>query len=918
MGSKSVIVTGHGGQDVYTRYLPGRISENDETLQPEKVYDLSAPAGARLHHEFLKWLFKPAGDIVGENSLRNTLPTSLQFLDFHDWPKGKGIRISRRAPLKIAEQTDSYTPGPLADIASAQYLVLHYEPTDASNESSAEPVLRKFFESHPFKADNPNVFVIVGDRIPSLRLDDSGVPIVYGRPSSLWQKLRQHQSQVTIVCSATSLRRSGAIISRRLSWEQTIEDTISELKRFEPLRVGSKFRHLIIRFGMVAALHLEMPDNGSPAAQFIFAPNAQNLTFRDKFEHGATTAYNSSIVGCLLRETEISSHNMTLDRTTVTKGLRTSLTLNMRWFDLGFPCPASDKFHAKMTVGTDTPEAGERGKSFLNDYFNGSKEGGVRPRDIVDKGYDTLLGTGEIDRDRILAAITVDSQALAARASRSKHQHWQILHQEGQRQRVSRINLGIAICRYGHKNVLNRSLDPKIPDEGHCDINSDDIRKILEQPDYPASEGEVADDQPLAGNAPPLMPYLALAQRLVRGQVPSLYAPLIEFGDLVAIDRDEIESFRSIRNLIKTYVEATDNSPGARRSISIAVFGAPGSGKSFAVNQIARSITESASKNSKRLERIVYNVAQFRTVDDLGQAITRIASINNQQKLPLVFFDEFDCAFDQKPLGWLKYFLSPMQDGTFYGANQTINFGRAIFVFAGGVSRTLADFDPIGGTVTRTAGQHTQGLSDEQRLFKEQKGPDFVSRLRGHIDILSVNPDDTAPKDEHGNPLKPVIRRAFTLRGQLLASGICVEQNGCKVAAIDEDVLYALLTVDHYRHGTRSMEAILQMCTPMDGVIEKASLPSHAQLDMHVDADEFFIRMERGRFRRYLPIKAASITAPIDRSKIRPKVGASKATSKRSRKLKNAIELNETQPKPPQAGAADQPTLRRTRKKSDG
>jgi hypothetical protein len=51
------------------------------------------------------------------------------------------------------------------------------------------------------------------------------------------------------------------------------------------------------------------------------------------------------------------------------------------------------------------------------------------------------------------------------------------------------------------------------------------------------------------------------------------------------------------------------------------------------------------------------------------------------------------------------------------------------------------------------------------------------------------------------------------------------------------------------------MEAILQMCTPINGVIEKASLPSRSQLNMHIDADEFFVRVQRGRFRRSIPIQ---------------------------------------------------------------
>src|SRR5262249_36046067 len=79
--------------------------------------------------------------------------------------------------------------------------------------------------------------------------------------------------------------------------------------------------------------------------------------------------------------------------------------------------------------------------------------------------------------------------------------------------------------------------------------------------------------------------------------------------------------------------------------------------------------------------------------------------------------------------------------------------------------------------------------------------------------------------------------------------GLTKPHKGSKRAEIDADVLYALLTVDRYRHGARSIEAILQMCTRIHNKIEKSSLPSRAQLNMHVNADEFFIRMYRGRYR---------------------------------------------------------------------
>ena len=76
-------------------------------------------------------------------------------------------------------------------------------------------------------------------------------------------------------------------------------------------------------------------------------------------------------------------------------------------------------------------------------------------------------------------------------------------------------------------------------------------------------------------------------------------------------------------------------------------------------------------------------------------------------------------------------------------------------------------------------------------------------------------------------------------------------------AKIDPALVYALLTVDRFRHGVRSMQAIVEMCTPIHGRVEIASLPPRAQLEMHVDSAEFMVRVHRGRARsqaEYAPL----------------------------------------------------------------
>jgi hypothetical protein len=230
----------------------------------------------------------------------------------------------------------------------------------------------------------------------------------------------------------------------------------------------------------------------------------------------------------------------------------------------------------------------------------------------------------------------------------------------------------------------------------------------------------------------------------------------------------------------------------------------------------------------------------------LGIALNNVGPVNHQGRTPIVFFDEFDCTLNDQQLGWLKYFLAPMQDGTFYGANQTIDVGRAIFVFAGGTYSSFERFDPRSVLPDEELGLEISNEHKERvKQFAARKGPDFISRLRGHINITQIN---AAP-----GRVKHFIRRALVLRSLIVDRGYAHPRNGKdRTAMVDEEVIYALLTVDRYRHGVRSMEAIIQMCTPLDGCIHIASLPSKEQLNMHVDAEEFFIRVYRGRSRQYL------------------------------------------------------------------
>ncbi len=289
--------------------------------------------------------------------------------------------------------------------------------------------------------------------------------------------------------------------------------------------------------------------------------------------------------------------------------------------------------------------------------------------------------------------------------------------------------------------------------------------------------------------------------------------PLGRFGKLLTVDRGEIESFRAVRALIAEYCSSSWQTP-----LSLGVFGAPGSGKSFVMVQMAESVAPGLIS-----EKIEFNLSQFASLKDLHDALHQVRDVALSGAIPLVCWDEFDAGFQGEKLGWLRYFLAPMEDGKFREGQVWHPIGRAIFVFAGGTSHRMQDFGA--------------GIDDD--TFRNLKGPDFISRLKGYVNVLGVNPRKDERDPDH------VIRRAIWLRAILErdAPGLF---DGDGVLRIDRGVLGAFLEIEQYGHGGRSLESIVAT-SRLSGETsyQRSNLPSESQLDLQVNGREFLALVQR-------------------------------------------------------------------------
>jgi hypothetical protein len=204
----------------------------------------------------------------------------------------------------------------------------------------------------------------------------------------------------------------------------------------------------------------------------------------------------------------------------------------------------------------------------------------------------------------------------------------------------------------------------------------------------------------------------------------------------------------------------------------------PGSGKSHLVKSLARSLEQ---KNASAVD---YNMASLQTLEDLLQPLDAVRNLKVQDKLPILFIDEFNSDPDRYPL-----LLPLLWDGELNVAHRNLKLGKLVVILAGS-GKTI-------GTAMALAKTMQAGSTGEGKLI------DLLSRINGGE--LEIPPLDLVTQERD--------RRADKV---CLTISLMEARFGTDVEVVPRSLL-SFVARSRFRYGVRSLAHLVDFIEPFGG-----------------------------------------------------------------------------------------------------
>lgn len=655
-----------------------------------------------------------------------------------------------------------------------------------------------------------------------------------------------------------TLRKAGFSITKGSAWEDTLKDVVNIVnsprlsEQNSTLGRMCKSGNVVIRFGITGAMLIT---NQGKDIKFYFDPNSYGLRGTGESGHvmGSSTVFVASLVNAIsaqFNEDESScDYNKVFDL-----GLRSGIVRSQRMFRYGYGESLTElrvsscknwvnpeifrgdierirSVVVPLTINQDQMAEWSIVRSQMLEKLVGpSRIGGTN----VYISPDTLYNEYgiRIYRSAEESELPTEGASLIILALVSNKLHFRVFDNTGVRVVEKREPDALPINKL---DELKQFIREQKPDNSY--LQDSEYVEIIKETVLSLTDDRLRYWKELV---------LSYAISVVRNGVGKTFnsnpnlptAPVVEYGRLLLIAKEDIQTYKPIYNVMKEHLTSQVNKP-----MSIAVFGEPGTGKSFAIKEIAQSL------GHNDIEPIELNIAQMAGKEYLDRAFVRVVDVCARGGIPLVFFDEFDAQLQGVSLGWIKYYLEPMQDGIYRFQGVPLSIGKAIFVFAGGTSPTMNDFtlkgkpfaspkyfqrhsgenldDAIERHRKKCVGEHNPIDFEAYEEAKiEAKQIDFISRVRIGLNVPGIN------RLNANDSRIPYLRRAVILRGILEQRNLAGPNAECTV---DPRIISILLTAKKFVHGARSMEAVVRMCSKYDDWLLPATFPKEKLLCNHVE-----------------------------------------------------------------------------------
>lgn len=250
-------------------------------------------------------------------------------------------------------------------------------------------------------------------------------------------------------------------------------------------------------------------------------------------------------------------------------------------------------------------------------------------------------------------------------------------------------------------------------------------------------------------------------------------------GSYVTRNEEFKNYINDLCDLIQVYIEKKKSD----RPLNVLLAAPPGSGKSFLIKQLIKSL-ENVDDNSIVFEEIY--IGSLDNIDEIRGIFQRIQSLNPERKLPFVFFDEIDSEIRGEYV--YAKFLAPMWDGNFYVGKEKFCLGRCVFFFAG----SSLSAEKVSNEILKVPAQQkiayskyfdewfegfkTAINSDDERL---KKTPDFGDRIDYVLRIPPLH--------------KALLGEELLLMEQIDLACVLIKEHFPKVKFIDPQGLFAIV-----------------------------------------------------------------------------------------------------------------------------